>query len=280
MNRSILLPTDFSENAWSAILYAIRLYHHKPCTFYLFHTWAFINSDARTYITTSHINELKKEAAQELETLKEKVEIESSNTKHEFKTIFSANDFLSSIASTIEKHHIDLIIMGTKGSSGVGRILFGSNTVSLINRIQSCPILAIPDGFEFVTPKHLAFPTDYNRFYDDELKHLKHFSDLYASKIKVLHVHTRQDHDLSEKQNYNLAMLKAYLEEYPHSFHWAKGDDKKEIAINNFIDEFDIDILIMINYKHNFIENMMKEPIIKKIGFHPKVPFLVIPSLG
>jgi hypothetical protein len=36
----------------------------------------------------------------------------------------------------------------------------------------------------------------------------------------------------------------------------------------------------MINPKHSFIEKIMKEPTIKKIGFHTKVPFLVLPSLG
>jgi hypothetical protein len=34
----------------------------------------------------------------------------------------------------------------------------------------------------------------------------------------------------------------------------------------------------MVNYKHAFIEHIIKEPVIKKIGFNPIVPFLVIPE--
>ncbi|WP_308992875.1 hypothetical protein QLS71_015560 [Mariniflexile litorale] len=38
------------------------------------------------------------------------------------------------------------------------------------------------------------------------------------------------------------------------------------------------DTLAMVNYKHSFIEAIIIEPVIKKIGFHPMVPFLVIPE--
>jgi nucleotide-binding universal stress UspA family protein len=278
MKRKILLPTDFSENAWSAIKYAIKLYDTEPCTFYLLHTWVFMDSGTRTYITTSHVDELKEKSEKELKALKEKARTESNNPEHTFKTLFCIDDFLKSIELNVEKHNIDMIIMGTKGSSGINQFLFGSNTVALIDNIESCPILAVPDAFEFVTPKYIAFPTAYNHFYGDELEPLKDLSKLYCSKIRVFHVNEKKN--LSEKQNYNFTMLKAYLEDYPNSFHWAKGGDKKEMAINTFIEEFKIDILTMINYKHSFIENFMKEPIIKQIGFHPKVPFLVVPSIS
>ena len=35
MKKSILLPTDFSDNSWSAIVYALKLYAETECTFYL-----------------------------------------------------------------------------------------------------------------------------------------------------------------------------------------------------------------------------------------------------
>ena len=278
MKRKILLPTDFSENASSAIKYAIKLYDTEPCVFYLLHTWTFTNTGTRTYITTSYIDDLKETSEKKLKALKEKVEAESNNADHEFKTLFCVNDFLKSMELNVEKYKIDMIIMGTKGSSGIHQFLFGSNTVALMNKIQSCPILAVPDAFEFVTPKFVGFPTDYNHFYDNELEQIKDLSKLYDSKIKVFYVSKKCI--LSEKQNYNFTMLKAYLEDYPTSFHWGEGVANKEVAINTFVDEFKIDILTMINYKHSFIEDIVKEPVIKKIGFHPKVPFLVIPSVG
>ena len=73
-------------------------------------------------------------------------------------------------------------------------------------------------------------------------------------------------------------VLKSYLFDYEHSFHWMPEYAKKTIEIKDFVTELDINMLAMINYKHSFIENMIKEPVIKKIGRQPIVPFLVIPE--
>ena len=62
------------------------------------------------------------------------------------------------------------------------------------------------------------------------------------------------------------------------SFHWMPDYAKKVNEINDFIEELKIDMLVMVNYKHSFIENIINEPVIKKIGFHPIIPFLVIPD--
>ena len=53
---------------------------------------------------------------------------------------------------------------------------------------------------------------------------------------------------------------------------------KKSTEINDFSSELDINMLAMVNYEHSFIEKLIKEPVIKKIGYHPPIPFLVIPE--
>jgi hypothetical protein len=35
--KNILIPTDFSENAWNAIVYAASLFKKNECSFYLIH---------------------------------------------------------------------------------------------------------------------------------------------------------------------------------------------------------------------------------------------------
>jgi nucleotide-binding universal stress UspA family protein len=275
MNNHILIPTDFSDNAYSAAQYALKLYSNEASTFYLLHSWTFSSSGSRTYITSTYLETLKEEQKQKLEELKVKLEAESTNNYHKFEIIYSTDPLLPAIKKTIKKEKINLIVMGTKGATGAKEFLFGSNTVDIINKIKLCPILVIPDAFNFVAPKEIAFPTDFNRFYGEELVYIKQLSKLYNSKIRIVHIN--QNDQLSEKQNYNLAMLKAYLEDYKSSVHWMPDFGTKEQCIKDFIEEFDINILTMINYKHGFIENITKEPVIKKIGFHPVVPFMVIP---
>src|SRR5690554_8211379 len=37
--KQILLPTDFSENSWNAISYALQLFKDEVCTFHLLNTY-------------------------------------------------------------------------------------------------------------------------------------------------------------------------------------------------------------------------------------------------
>ncbi|WP_339754384.1 universal stress protein [uncultured Winogradskyella sp.] len=274
MKHSILIPTDFSDNAWNAIVYALRLYANEECAFYFLHSWA-VKSTMKSYITTHYMDDLKEDSLKELAELKDMAENANINANHSFEIILVKGKLKTAIESTVKKHNIDLVVMGTKGATGAKEIFFGSNTVDIIKKLMLCPILVVPEEFDFVEPKHVAFPTDFNRFYGEELLPIKRLSELYDSKIRIVHI--SEKNNLTKIQDYNFAMLQVYLENHPHSFHWMPDYAKKTQEINDFNEELDIDILAMINYKHSFIEKIVNEPVVNKIGFHSKIPFLVIP---
>lgn len=277
MKRSILIPTDFSDNAWSAIIYALKLYADEFCTFFLLHTSHLSNPVSRTYITTHYVQKTHEMAEKELAELKNQIEHANVNANHEFETIMSTKPLLDAVKSILKKHHINLIVMGTKGATGVNKFFIGSTTVKLIQNIKQCPILAVPDAYEFTKPKHIAFPTDFNRFYDYlELKPLMDFADLFNAHIYIVHINV--DKKLSDLQEYNMTMLEEHLKDHEYSFHWMPEYTKKSKAINEFIEDLKIDVLVMVHYKHSIIEAIIKEPIIKKMGYEPTVPFLVIPE--
>ncbi|MCX7549037.1 universal stress protein [Xanthomarina sp. F1114] len=273
----ILIPTDFSDNAWTAALYALNLYANEPCTFYLSHAWTFLNTGARTHVPESYLKPLREAAKDKLESLKNLAEIESNGRDHEFETLFCMGSLMDSIELSIKEKEIDLVVMGTKGATGTQEFLFGSNTVAIINKMRLRPVLLVPSKATYVTPTSLVFPTDFNRFYGEELKSIKHIADLHKSKIEILHINKKEE--LNDTQNANMEMLDSYLEGYEHHFNWVTDKKKKERAITRFIKKNDINILTMINYEHSFVENLIKEPVIKKMGYHSIVPFLVIPRV-
>lgn len=275
MRQHILIPTDFSDNAWSAALYAIKLYADQPCTFYLQYTWTFLNSGSRTYISPTYIDPLIEQTKVQLAEVKERAIAESTNPDHKFETIHSNGSLENSILLAIKKHDINLVVMGTKGATGAKKYILGSNTVSVINKIRLCPILLVPKKCEFVNPDHIAFPSDFSRFFGEDVVPITQLADLNNSTINVLHIKKKEE--LTEIQNKNFEMLKGHLKNHKHTFNWLTSHGTKANAIADFIKENDVKILTMINYEHSFIENIVKEPIIKKLGFKSKIPFLVIP---
>ncbi|PKQ45128.1 universal stress protein [Confluentibacter flavum] len=274
---NILLPTDFSDNAWNAIVYALKLYADEYCTFYFLHSTYISNSVSRTYITAHYVEKLKEEALRELAELKAQMEIVDANANHDFKTLLFEEELMDAVFKAIKQNTIDIVVMGTKGTTGSIEYFYGSNTVKVIKKIKDCPVLIIPEDRDFVTPKQIAFPTDYNRFYDDkELRPLKSMADLFNSKIRVVHISVEKK--LSSIQEYNMTMLKNYLADYECSFHWLPNHPKKAEAIAAFIEDLEIKMLAMVKYEHSLLEMIVNEPVIKKLALHPKVPIFVIPE--
>ncbi len=273
---NILVPTDFSNNAWSATVYALNLYAEQDCKFYFLNSLSLSHSDSRAYMTTRYVDTMTESSMRDLNELKARA-MKLNNDKHSFEIICTSEDITPAIKRAVNQHHINLVVAGTKGATGVSKFFLGSNAVNMIQNLEVCPMLAVPDEYEFRAPKYIAFPTDFNRVYEaKELKALTDFSELFKAHIYVVHINLKED--LSELQQNNMRALQSHLENHEHTFHWMEKSGTKSDEINDFIVEFKVDLLAMVNYKHSFIENIVKEPVIKKIGFKPTVPFLVIPE--
>ncbi|MEO8773725.1 MAG: universal stress protein [Gelidibacter sp.] len=273
---NILVPTDFSNNAWSATVYALSLYAEHKCTFYFLNSLALSHADSRAYMTTRYVDTLTETSKRELNEWKARA-MKLDNTNHNFEMIYTSEDIIPAINRAVKQHQIDLVVAGTKGASGVTKYFLGSNAVKMIQNLEVSPMLAVPDNHEFKAPKHIAFPTDFNRVFNaKELKVLTDFADLFKSHIYILHINLKEE--LSDVQQNNRRALQAHMENSEHTFHWMDKSGTKSDEINEFIEDFKIDLLAMFNYKHSFVENIMKEPVIKKIGFQLTVPFLVIPE--
>lgn len=274
---NVLVPTDFSNNAWSATAYALNLYAEQDCTFYFLNSWSLTHTDSRAYITAGYMDSLIETSKKELDKLKARAEKLNINPKHNFEVINTSEDITPAIERAVKRYKIDMVVAGTKGATGINKYFLGSNTVKIIQNLKDCPLLAVPDAFEFKAPKHIVFPTDYNRVYHlKELQPLFDFANLYNAHIYIMHINTKEG--LSDIQESNMRALQNHLEDYEHTFHWMEKTGTKSDEINEFIDHFKIDVLVMVNYKQSFIERIIKEPIIKKIGYQPTVPFLMIPE--
>lgn len=273
---NILIPTDFSNNAWSATVYALNLYAEQECRFFFLNSLSLSHANSRTYITTRYVDTLTESSKRELKELKERV-TKLNNTKHSFEFVTTSEDISPAIQRAVSLYKIELVVAGTKGATGMNKFFLGSNTVKIIQDLEDCPMLAVPDEQEFRAPRHIAFPTDFNRVYQPkELKALLNFADLFRAHIYIVHINLQSE--LTEVQKSNMRTLQNHLEGHEHTFHWMEKSGTKSDEIHEFIKYFKIDVLAMVNYKHSFIENIMKEPVIKKIGFRPTVPFLVIPA--
>ncbi|SFZ92286.1 Nucleotide-binding universal stress protein, UspA family [Flaviramulus basaltis] len=278
--KKILLPTDFSENSWNAIKYALQLYKDEVCTFYLLNTYTPIVYHIEYVLVNPSqfgLNDAVRETSiKNVNNIYKKIQSNYKNSNHNFEKISVFNSLIPEIKDQVKNNDIDLIVMGTKGATGAKEVLFGSNTVHVLNQVK-CPVLAIPDDFNYEKPHELLFATDYEvKFKDIHLKPILEIAKTHTSRVHVLHA--SYGYDLSENQEKNKQILEKKSQKKAILFHNISNQNVED-AIENFQIKNKINMLIMVNNKHYFFENLFFKRVINHIGFHLKIPFLVIPSI-
>lgn len=274
--KNILIPTDFSNNAYNALFHSTKLMEGQVCTFYILNVYNSF-TPLQNPISSGDISKhLENESLEGLQRVLHRIRFDVKDAEHTFTSISKRGNIVDEISKMIDQEEIDLIVMGNSGRSEIEAIFMGSNALDVTTKIKKCPILTIPKEIDFVSPKEIAFVTDYARPFDAGLlKPLLFIADLNKSKIVVMHINEAEVLDKHQIMNKNILM--EYLSPFEHSFHWMPLFKSKATAINSFLQELEIDMLAMVNYEHSFLERMTREPVIKRVGFDNNIPFLVIP---
>ena len=112
--KQILIPTDFSENAWLATLYALQLYQNEECVFHLLNTYtpAIVSSRfmAENKSNASSVQTSADYSERQLKSLLSKIENEYPNARHYFETYSSFNLLGDEVQYLVEKEQIDHLV--------------------------------------------------------------------------------------------------------------------------------------------------------------------------
>ncbi len=275
--KNILLPTDFSRNSLNAMKYAVMLFKGIACNFYVLNVFKipYLTNDelmVQNAEKLAHIERDLLDASQKgLKNVIKKIQIDSN---HNFIRISEFDFFINSIKKNVKDKEIDLVIMGTKGASGVKEIFMGSNTGDVIMKTE-CNVLAIPENASFKEPKEIAFPTDFKIAYKKEnLNLLYRIASSYNSKINVIHL--KDEKELSKEQELNKKSLKDIFNDKSFSFYTLTNTDF-ETAVNCFTQSrANIDMIAIVAKHYNFFQRLFFKPKVEELSFHTNIPLLVL----
>lgn len=275
--KRILIPTDFSHNAWNAIEYTLAFFNKIPVHIHLLHISysGSVTDEANLHAQGIRlIDHSQKKKESQLMEIRHKIETLYPRITASIEVSAVHSLFIEGIKSAVEENNIDLIVMGTKGASGLKEVTIGSHTGAVITRVK-CPILVIPERAVFEGPKNIVFPTDFNTIYKQRvLQTLLTVADMHEASIKVLRV-ASDEHQLNEEQEKNRDFLLDAFEGRSYSFHWIKSP-KLEQGLQSFIDVMDIQIIAMVAKNLNFFQRLLFKPRVAKISYHTEIPFLVL----
>ncbi|MCE2613000.1 universal stress protein [Flavobacteriaceae bacterium D16] len=278
----ILLPTDFSKNAWQAIEYALFLFEKIPCQFYVLHAHQVSPSGLVSTINKERDTRLFEitllEAQEKLNKIINHLNSINKVPGRQFVGLLEPDSLLNAIGRHIIDQDIDYVFMGTQGATGMKEVFLGSNTVRLIRNIENCPVMVVPEQFEFGSYNEILFATDFKHHYKKvEIQPLLEIAKIIRSSIIITHI--AMEEALDEEQKQLRKLLGRLLEGV--DIRYADIAYYPDIAsrIQEWSRDVQVGMITMINCKHGFFSRLLREPVVKRIAFHTEVPFLVLPEI-
>lgn len=270
----ILLPTDFSKLSKVAVLYAAKLAKKLNAEIVLIHA-VFINSPPRAQAalkTNQILDAMIDNAKQDFEYLTNEVKQEAGNKigiSYKIVKGYPVEDVIETFA---HNNDIDLIIMGTKGASGLIKVLIGSNATAVIGN-SNIPVIAVPEHARFNNIKHIVYASDMLAL-NKEVKTLIQFAQLFDSFIHILHIVSSNSKKKIDKIKIQNDLISKY--NYPHiSVHVLLNDDIVE-AIDEYIADVKADLVAMFTHKPTFFEKLFGKSVTREMAFHSWIPLLAI----
>ena len=279
--KNILVPTDFSINALNALNYALSLFEEDKCTFYLLN--AFQQNEISTHNLfhpdpgeTTYV-QTKNESETGLKKLMDEIVLKNDNSNHHFELISSYNTLWEAIKQTLENNNISLIIIGTLGETNSKNILFGSNTVNIIDKIKNCQLLLVPPDSIFIknTKKELVYATNFHTpFKHKELESMITIATNIKAIIRVLHI--MENGELTVDQENNKKNLREYLKGMEPAFHTLTNENL-DTGVQSFIERRGSDILALIHEKQSFLTKIFSGTMIdEEIKYKSQIPIFLM----
>lgn len=271
--KTIIIPTDFSAVATNALHYGLELAKATQSSVLLFHAYQVPISYSDVPLVLVSVEELQKGAEDRMAKLKEEVDHITSGMV-DVRTDTRLGNTVDELEILCKEVNPLALVMGTKGVSGIERVIFGSTTLTVIRHL-SYPVICVPPGKNFGTGIHkIGLACDFRDVEHTPTEQIHEFVSKFDAELHVLNV----DH---ENKKFNAAspdQMKLFNElfgDLSPEYHFIENEDVED-GINDFAEKNNLDLVITIPRKHKLLEGLFKPGSTKQLVFEAHVPVMCV----
>lgn len=274
--NTILVPTDFSNNANNALEYAAEIAAISKARMVLLNVYTPIVSRGNVVsaLITDEIGDARRDANEKLEIIQTTLKKEYEQINCE--TQVRVGEAVEEILKASLELKADLIVMGTLGASNLTRTLFGSNTASVVER-SMCPVLCIPSTCAFKKPEKILFATNFSYHDIQGVVRLTRLAAAFGSEIVLGHVDT----SIHEEDEPVVKSMEKFLLEAERASQYAKisqkivNDHNVSMGLESIIQQGAVDMVALSTHKRNFFEKFYNPSLTKKLAMYTSIPLVV-----
>lgn len=274
MSNKILVPIDFSENANSAVQFAIDLAKKRGFDIHLYHNYT---------VSSSTFDDANSDGSEEnfkadilMADLIEK--LKANNPTIVFTSKCERGIITESLLKETKNTTYSAIIMGTKGKTDDTSVIVGSTTYA-VSQKSNIPVIAIPFNYQTKDIKKIGLLSNFKYAELDTLnEYIKIFGSDFEVKIIHVHYHTESEADIEDKLAIWKYQIKKHTEikEVDIEVDSIKTDveelDTIPEVINDIIKDEQIDVVLITKTRKSFFERLFKKSVAKQIIHHPIIP--------
>lgn len=278
--KNILFPTDFSETAENAFIYALHLAKSLGADLHILHTYSMpivsglgVESSEVVQQVYENVELTSFEKFKEQSALLHKIAEQEDASQVKLSFLFQEGDLIMNILEAISKENIELVVMGTTGASGFEKKFFGSNTVNTIKSID-IPILAVPHSAKFKGISKIGFTTIFKDSDKQPLAEILKLGKEFDAKIRCFHI----------AEDVNDPTIELAIRDWKRTFESDKlkfivnplDEQSIEEHISDFVKDYNISILAIVKRNQTFFERLFGSSLSQKLASKPEVPLLII----
>lgn len=282
-----LVPVDYSVVSKQASLYAINLASRLNAELHFLHVYYSPAIDAleitgssftQPQVQTEIIEEMGKTEEKRMEEFVNELMQETGAGNLLVRQYVLPGIPEDEITDYAQENEYDLVVMGTRGKNAQKVAIFGSVTISVMDRIK-VPLLIIPENFlplHKEMPDNLLFVTTFEKRDPHTLERLMRFLTPVSNlKIFLGHIETEASDEWDDIKLKGLADV--IRTKYNRPYVEVCRFNEKELLqeLDEYIIRNKINAIAMTSRRRSLIAKLFSSDFTRKIFYHSTVPLLV-----
>jgi nucleotide-binding universal stress UspA family protein len=276
--KTILFPTDFSENAIHASLYAGMLARRLDAKIILLNVYPVYvpmpaMAESPMVYDTGEMSMREKKAERDLRLFTENF-IKNTGLPFEQVKQMTESGFVSDVIIEIaKKKEVDAIVMGTKGASNVLEKWIGS-AAEKVTELAECPVWIIPKNALINPPQTILYAADFKEDEIEATHKLLAIAKPLGAFCKVVHIHEYFELNIFQTPKETIKDLQHEFENEEVTF---KDLNRKKIieGLETYIKNHKPDVLALAIHKESLLSKIFKKSISKHFVYEANLPMLI-----
>ncbi len=274
--KKILYPTDFSETAENAFIFALQIADHLGASITTLH--AFNKPDISQLELPGVLRDIYESIdLDEFESYEDEIpilrDIASDNGYYHVPMVHVLEEGapVSAILRTANKDKADLIVMGATGAGAMEAFFFGTVSGKVLEKAH-CPVIVVPDSAEFDgVINHLGIATNYSENDVLLIEAVRKFQSFIGGHLHLIHINASSDADAEERMKAFSAPWKNDKSMTCHCIDHKNVND----GLEESMEKLNIDLMAILSHRRTWFDELFEVNRAKELSYSTSIPLLV-----